>query len=133
MVHELNEWQQHLVYGDGDIYQRMTEAFRMKHGMGGSIDEIENQYNVILEEIEEFEEVMDNLIEDRKHGGLFEGEYELAEEMADTIYTIHLMANMLNINLNKVFKEKASYNLQKSTERDESGKVTDDVGGSDGS
>ena len=51
--------------------------------------------------------------------------------MADAVFTIHLLAHLAGVNLRREFIEKANYNLEKSGQRDESGKIIDDVGESE--
>ena len=52
---------------------------------------------------------------------------DMAEEMADVLVTMHVMADMLGIDLKKAYDLKMDYNLEKTAEKDDSGKVTDDV------
>lgn len=51
----------------------------------------------------------------------------MAEEMADVLVTIHVLADMLGIDVKKAYNKKMEYNLQKSAQKDGDGKVTDDV------
>lgn len=51
----------------------------------------------------------------------------LAEEMADVLVTVHVMADMLNIDVKEAYNRKMEYNLQKSAQKNDDGKVTDDV------
>lgn len=114
-----------------DIYQRYVSQFAEMNDL--DYTDIESQWLVVEEEIEEMEDAYDNWIkiwdhsrDPATHPDILS---DLAEEMADAIYTIHLAAWMLDIDLREEFIEKASYNLGKSGERDENGKIIDDAGG----
>lgn len=52
---------------------------------------------------------------------------DAAEEMADVLVTLHVMADMLGIDLKEAYNRKMEYNLQKTAQKNEDGKVTDDV------
>jgi len=52
----------------------------------------------------------------------------MAEEMADVVVTMQVMADMLGIDLKKAYNLKMEYNLEKSATKDDNGKVTDDTG-----
>lgn len=49
------------------------------------------------------------------------------EELADFAITVRVMAELLGIDLEEAVEEKMEYNLQKSGEKTEGGKVKDDV------
>lgn len=115
-----------------DPYTRLAGAFRDKHEL--TADDIDAQWNVVQEEIDE---MLDAFTERHatEAAAMFgagdapteEATEDLAEEMADVLFTIHLTARMLGIDLRSAYIEKAKKNLEKSTERDENGKITDDA------
>ena len=121
-----------------DVYQRFTEEFATNNDL--EPEDAPQQWGVVLEELDEmrieFEELrFEHIPEFGSDGwGVAAGNEPvepLAEEMADAVFTIHLLARMLDIDLRREFIEKANYNLEKSGQRDEKGKIIDDAGGDD--
>lgn len=122
-----------------DLYQRLTEKFRQQNDLDAA--DITTQWSVVEEEIDEMNEEFKTLR--KEHIPHFGSDgwkaaagnppvERLAEEMVDAIYTIHLAARMLDIDLRERYREKAEYNLEKSGERDENGKIIDDAEVGDG-
>jgi len=121
-----------------DEYQRLAEEFASNNDL--EPDDAPSQWDVVEEEFrelrEEFERLrFDHVPEFGSDGwGAAAGNKPvepLAEEMADAVFTIHLLARMLGVDLRREFVEKAEYNLEKSGERDENGKIIDDAEASD--
>jgi NTP pyrophosphatase (non-canonical NTP hydrolase) len=52
----------------------------------------------------------------------------VAEEAADALITVHILCELIGIDIADAYKKKMRYNLTKSGERDENGKVVDDGG-----
>jgi NTP pyrophosphatase (non-canonical NTP hydrolase) len=105
-----------------DEYQRLVQEFASENNLGQS--DIDSQWSVVEEEIEEMFEAFEAYRYTMDAAGAREA---LAEEMADAIFTIHLLAHLAGVNLRREFIEKANYNLEKSGQRDESGKIIDDA------
>lgn len=119
-----------------DLYERRTNEFARKNDLDSS--DARSQWDVVQEEIEEFEEAWERvepwLPEDDPLSPELLSEPsldDLEEEAADVVFTVFLLADLLGMDLRKRFDEKSRYNLQKSGERDENGKIIDDAGGSD--
>lgn len=113
-----------------DLYQRYVSQFADNNDLDHR--DIDSQWLVVEEEIEEMQSAFEQ----------WRGEAEipiadadlkedLREEMIDVLFTIHLAGWMLGLDLRDAFVQKASYNLGKSGERDENGKIIDDAGGND--
>lgn len=123
-----------------DLYQRLTDRFAAKHGLGAA--DIESQWLVVEEEIEEMLREYDDLkrnhipeiayTDPKPEGWERAADTEvmepLAMEMADVVFTLHLAARMLGIDLRTAFERKARYNLEKTGEVDANGKIVDDAG-----
>lgn len=110
--------------GVSDIYQDHATDFAEKNGLnsGDSFSQME----VCREEIEELDELLKTIL----WKDVFAVSNDsLAEEMADVIFTVHLLADLLDIDLRRHYCAKARYNLLKTATRDANGKITDDVGG----
>lgn len=61
------------------------------------------------------------------HGGVtHENEDDVAEELADVLVTIHLLAVQMDVDPWSAYREKMKYNMEKTGTR-ENGKVVDDV------
>jgi NTP pyrophosphatase (non-canonical NTP hydrolase) len=112
-----------------DEYQRLTEEFATNNDL--EPEDAPQQWEVVEEEFEELEEAFSAFEPWSDTGAPPAWRESLAEEMADAVFTIHLLARMLNIDLRREFIEKANYNLEKSGQRDESGKIIDDAGEND--
>ena len=75
----------------------------------------DNQYEVVLEEFEEFQQAY----EDGTRA-------EFLEEAADLIITIHIMAEMMGADMDRAYWRKMHYNLSKNGTLNRQGKVIDD-------
>ena len=100
-------------------YESMVEDFKEEAGIdtesNGFSRASDAQHDVVLEEFDEYEEAY------RK------GESDaVAEEMADVLVTIFLQADIMGIDVEGAYRAKMRYNVTKSSERDENGKITDD-------
>lgn len=105
---------------DGTEYtqlaQRFNEQISMKGSSDGFTDESDAQFDVCTEEFEEFMEAY------------IKGDIEgVAEEMADVLITMFIQADRMGIDIGGAYQEKMAYNLEKTGERDEDGKVVDDA------
>jgi len=117
-----------------DEYQRLTDEFASNNNL--EPEDAPSQWDVVEEELEEMEQEFlslkyDHIPEFGSDGWATAAGEEplepLAEEMADAIFTIHLLAHLAGVNLREEFREKADYNLEKSGQRDENGKIIDDA------
>lgn len=112
-----------------DPYSRLAGAFADKHGL--TSDDVESQWDVVEEEIEELEEAYEMWSLFLETDGAYKpdpgAERDLAEEMADVLFTVHLLARMIGIDLRSEYVQKSLYNLEKSPDRDGNGKITDDA------
>ena len=99
-----------------------------------TVESVQAQYGVFEEEVEEFEDEYVGWIKNMVQGvngnglGTVNRRAMMAEELADVRVTIDLLAKMLQIDIEEAERMKMMYNLTKSGETDESGKVTDDSG-----
>jgi NTP pyrophosphatase (non-canonical NTP hydrolase) len=109
-------------HGEG-LYSRKTREFASNNDLDGS--DISSQWEVVKEELKEMAEEFERAEPHLPDGEIAKG--ALGEEMADAVFTIHLLAHLAGINLRDAFREKADYNLEKSGQRDESGKIIDDA------
>ena len=75
-----------------------------------------DQFDVAMEEVDEMVDAFYD-----------EDAEACVEEMADVLVTIHVLADRMNVDLPEAYRRKMNYNLHKTGERDENGKVTDDV------
>lgn len=105
--------------GDTD-YTYLAYRFNNKMDLNpttiGFSDESDAQNEVVLEEFDEYEEAYD----DRDLAAV-------AEEMADVLVTIFIQAHRMGIDIDSAYEAKMNYNLQKTGERNEDGKVVDDA------
>lgn len=98
------------------LAQRFNEQMDLEGDTNGFSDESDAQHDVVVEEFEEYIEAYIN------------GDLEkVAEEMADVLVTIFIQADRMGVDIDEAYQRKMEYNLQKSGERDENGKVVDDV------
>jgi len=116
-------------HGDG-LYTRKTREFASNNDLDES--DIPSQWEVVKEELREMADAyseFEGLARTTAEGAAMQStRSSLAEEMADAVFTIHLLAHLAGVNLREEFREKADYNLEKSGERDENGKIIDDAG-----
>ena len=98
------------------LAQRFNEQMGLEGETNGFSDESDAQHDVVVEEFEEYIEAYLN----RDEAGV-------AEEMADVLVTIFIQADRMGIDINEAYQRKMEYNLQKSGDVDENGKVVDDV------
>lgn len=119
------------MHGEHDDWteQDYTRRFAEKHDL--DIENIEEQWDVVEEEIQELERAWAGLWnEGNDDWESVEGTQALdawAEEAADVVFTLFLAAEMLDVDLHEVYAEKAQYNLKKTPSKDENGKVIDDA------
>lgn len=118
-------------------YREWARMFRHKVEIGteyrGDMEAIHDHFNVAMEEWQELCE-MEQLIEMRFHQGIDsldeideDVKAHTAEEMADVLVTLHVMADMMGIDLAEAYRLKMEYNLHKTATKDETGKATDDA------
>ena len=99
-----------------------------------TVESVQAQYGVFEEEVEEFEDEYVGWIKNMVQGvngnglGTVNRRAMMAEELADVRITVDLLAKMLQIDIEEAERAKMMYNLTKSGDTDESGKVTDDSG-----
>ncbi len=74
------------------------------------------QLEVLLEEVDELEDAF------------FSTNYdETKEEIADVLVTAFVLADRMDIDIDTAYQRKMEYNLQKSGERNQDGKIIDDA------
>lgn len=95
-----------------DMYREMVALFKEKHRL--TIADADQQFEVVKEEMDELIEAVEN-------------DEDVLEECADVLFTVFLYCELYSFDVRSMYMKKAAYNLQKSTNRDEDGKVTDDV------
>jgi NTP pyrophosphatase (non-canonical NTP hydrolase) len=79
-------------------------------------DNCRAQFDVFQEEVDELEQAFE------------ESDYHaVKEEMADVLVTIFVLADRMDIDIDAAYEAKMLYNLSKSGERDENGKIMDDA------
>ena len=105
---EIPEWKQ--MPNRTNAFEKMAAQFVEQNDM----DDPQAQFDVVEEEVEELEDALD-------------GNGSVQEEMADVVVTMHIMADMLGIDLKAAYEKKMEYNLSKSATKDENNKVTDDA------
>ena len=120
-----------------DDYREKARAFRHMVEIGQEYDDpldaLHGHFNVADEEWREMCECELNiesvLVGDADDFGDVPQQemVEMAEEMADVVVTMHIMADMLGIDLKAAYEKKMEYNLSKSATKDENNKVTDDA------
>lgn len=96
--------------------ERYSEEMRLGQGSTGFSADAFNHFSVFIEETDELEDAMLN-------GSVG----DVAEEAADVLITVFVLADIMNIDISSAYNEKMLYNIQKSGEKDENGKVIDDV------
>ena len=95
----------------GNFYEEYAQEFVRQM----ELDDEEAQLQVVEEEVEELATAVR------------EGEGDVGEELADVLITAFVFAEIEDVYTAREYREKMKYNMQKSPEKDESGKVTDDV------
>jgi len=120
-----------------DDYQHKAREFRNVAQIGsefGDLDDaVDAQWQVADEEFDELDEEVEAFLQaheatDNEHVTVHDAHYDrLAEEIADVLVTIHVLADMLDIDARKAYEKKMEYNMNKSGDKDENGKVTDDT------
>lgn len=102
-------------------YHTYAQLFVDKHDFEGRSD-LETHWQKVQEEFRELDDEVDEYI----YGP--EGVADVDGELADVIHALFVLGQMLDdVDVRSAFELKAEYNLQKSTERDERGFVTDDA------
>lgn len=105
---------------DNADYTYLAHRFNRKNGVnleGGPFsEEVDAQYNVYKEEVEELEKAYN---ESRYH--------DVKEELADVLVTLFILAERMDIDIDECYQRKMEYNLQKSGERNSEGKIVDDA------
>lgn len=101
-------------------YEELVEDFKEATGIETESERFSQrsttQHDVVLEESQEYDEAY------RK------GEMDaVAEELADMLVTIYLQADIMGIDIEQAYRAKMRYNIEKSDERNEDGKITDDA------
>ena len=119
-----------------DDYRYLAQRFREETEIGPEYRDLDHavqgHWRVAKEEFDELDVEVENLIRayelsQGEQVGISSEQYNgLAEEMADVLVTIHVLADMLGIDIEKAYQKKMMYNLEKSSDKDENGKVTDD-------
>lgn len=95
-----------------DMYREMAALLKEKHRL--TVVDADQQFEAVKEE-------MDELVEAVEDDG------DVLEECADVLFTIFLYCELYGFDVRTMYMKKAAYDLQKTTIRDESGKVTDDA------
>jgi NTP pyrophosphatase (non-canonical NTP hydrolase) len=91
------------------VYEDYADAFVKKNGL--SKDHIDVQFRCIVEELGEFAKA------------LSEGDrYDQAHELVDLLFTIFVMARLLNVNVLTCYIKKSEINLTK-TNKTSTGKI----------
>lgn len=102
------------------MYQMMAQSFNENCGVedpdGAFNDDALGQFEFFEEEVDELEEAFDD--KDKEM---------VAEESADVIVTLFVLADRMGFNLREAYFRKMGYNLAKDGDMDENGKVIDDV------
>lgn len=98
------------------LAQRFNEQVEVEQDKVGFSQGSDAQHEVVKEEFEEYIEAYES--------GDFEG---CIEEMVDVLVTIFIQADRMGVDIGKAYNEKMYYNLAKSGQMDEDGKVVDDV------
>jgi len=98
------------------LAQRFNEQMGLEGDVRGFGDESDAQQGVVKEEFEEYLQAY------------VESDLEAtAEEMADVLITIFIQADRMGIDVSGAFNAKMMYNLDKTGERNDDGKVVDDA------
>jgi len=93
----------------------LVEEFVEKNNM----DSVMDQWRVVREERHELDKELT-----KRHFG---EENNVAEEIADEMITLMVLGEIMDINYTEELIKKMKYNVQKTGEKDENGKVIDDV------
>jgi len=120
-----------------DDYQHKAREFRNVAQIGsefGDLDDaVDAQWQVADEEFDELDEEVEAFLQaheatDNEHVTVHDAHYDrLAEEMADVLVTIHVIADMLGIDVREAYMRKMGYNMSKTGAQNSDGKVTDDA------
>lgn len=120
-----------------DEYQHKAREFRNAAEIGPEFRDLDHavqgHWRVAQEEMDELDDEVQALLvayqgTDHQQITLHDAHYDrLAEEIADVLVTIHVLADMLDIDARKAYKKKMEYNMNKSGDKDDNGKVTDDT------
>jgi len=120
-----------------DQYAKYAEMFADVAEIGPEYDDehdaIEAQHRVAQEEFRELTDEVVTYLEALKMaeaGDIVTSpnhDERLAEEMADVLITVHLLGEMMDIDLRQAYIKKMEYNMEKSADKDENGKITDDA------
>lgn len=98
------------------LAHRFNRKMDMEGETNGFSEESDAQQEVVLEEFDEYEEAYDS------------GDMEaVTEEMADVLVTLFIQADRMGVDIGAAYNSKMQYNLSKSGERNEDGKVVDDT------
>lgn len=120
----------------GDIYTQLAERFDDQTGLSevtqSRTEELFDRLDVLLEEVDELEEaieVHETVSMDMFHSvaDVQEQEAAVVEELADVLVTAFTMADVLDYDITHAYGKKMEYNLEKSGDRVEDGKVVDDA------
>lgn len=116
--------------------QLYVAQFAEKHDLDdiedGDTQPYNSQFNVMEEEFEEVREALAGFVAMELQPEKLDEHYNpakeaaLAEELADLRFTVDLMASMVGVDIVGAEVAKARYNLEKSAEKNEDGKVIDD-------
>jgi len=119
-------------------YRELAQEFRHTVEIGqeydDALDALNGQFNVADEEWREMCEEERNIemalvVDAVKFSEIPQDDMRhMAEEMADVVVTMQVLADMLGIDLKRAYSKKMEYNLQKTMAKNQSNKVTDDVG-----
>lgn len=121
-------------------YRYKAREFRQKTEIGPEFRDLDHavqgHWRVAKEEFDELDDEVDNLM--RAYEITNDGSVNIdpshydrvAEEIADVLVTIHVLADMLGIDAQEAYNRKMAYNMRKTSEKDDDGKVTDDNSGS---
>lgn len=82
-------------------------------------DDYRAQLNVMMEEVVELSKELQGGVTD-------DNEEEIAEEMADVLVTVHILACQTDLDIWSAYRDKMEYNMEKTGLR-ENGKVVDDA------
>lgn len=119
-----------------DSYMAWAKMFNTATGIGERnslrTQEYVDRFGVVEEELDELSEVIDLMMTRAYYDSGFnstkaeELESEAVEELADLIVTCFSMAEALDIDIERAYKKKMKYNMTKTGDNVEDGKVVDD-------
>jgi len=119
-----------------DLFKRLAREFRHEVDIGPEYRDLDHavqgHWRVAKEEMDELDIEVENLVRayDLSKGeqvGISSNHHDnVAEELADVLVTLHVLADMLGIDAQEAYRKKMEYNMKKSSSKDENGKVTDD-------